>query len=284
MGGLASSVATRNKTRSYLFSLCKWLVLQDRLAANPVERVKAAKVKVADATAKRPRRAYTLAGLRAVVGTAATDPLAVARRPRGGRPINYKAAANKLSAETVAALTAVGRERQLMYRVWLATGLRRGELSRVTVAMFDPARPLISPPGPVTENGRPAVVRPPRQLADNIQQFVTTARRRSADRLLTVPDTAALTRLHQRMLKHAEVAYRTPAGFADVHALRKTANSCPRRHGVAARLRQRFLRHAAAALMTAVYDDDERGHELWPVTRLLAKLDAAIIRPRLTPG
>lgn len=284
LGGLTCSAATKNKTRSYLFSFCKWLVEQDRLAANPVERVKAAKAKAADATARRQRRAYTLAELRALVTTAATYPLAVARRPQGGRPrrdgqpVRYKSPENELSADAEATLTGLGRERQLIYRVWLATGLRRGELSRVTVGMFDPRRRTISLPGPVTKNGRPAVTRVPAPLAADLSDFLTAAGRRPADRLLVVPDARAMSRLHQRMLMHAGVAYRTPAGFADVHALRKTANSFLRRSGVAARLRQRFLRHAAADLMTAVYDD-ERGHELRPVVRLLAKLDTAVMRP-----
>ncbi len=289
LGGLTCSAATKNKTRSYLYSFCKWLVEQDRLATNPVERVKAAKVKAADAAARRQRRAYTLAELRALVATAITYPLDVARRPQGGRPrrdgqpVRYKSPTNDLSADAVTGFVILGRERQLVYRAWLATGLRRGELSRVTVGMFDTRRRTISLPGPVTKNGRPVAIRVPARLAADLSDFLTAAGRRPADRLLFVPDARAMSRLHQRMLKHAGVAYRTPAGFADVHALRKTANSHLRRRGVAARLRQRFLRHAAADLMTAVYDD-ERGHELRPVVKLMGKLDAAVTRSPAAAG
>jgi integrase len=225
-----------------------------------------------------------VAELRAVIATAASAPLDDARRPRGGRPrrdgrpVRYKAPANGLAAETVAALTRLGRERQLMYRVWLATGLRRGELSRVTVAMFDAQRRRLDLPGPLTKNGRPAALRLPPQLAADLVDFTAVAGRVAADRLLAVPDSGATSRLHRRVLVRAGVPHRTPAGFADVHALRKTANRFLRRHGVAARLRQRFLRHAAADLMTAVYDD-ERGREMRPVVRLMARLDAAVCRP-----
>jgi integrase len=284
LAGLTCAAATKNKARSYLFSFCKWLVQNDRLPANPVEKVKTAKERAADAPAKRQRRAYTVAELRALVAAAGSYPLDAATRPRGGRPrkdgqpIRYKKATNDLSPETAAALAMLGRERQLMYRVWLATGLRRGELSRVTAGMFDARRRTLSLPGTLTKNGRPAVVRLPKRLAAALCEWVADSGRGADAPLLTVPDARSMVRVHQRHLKAAGVAYRTAAGFADVHALRKTANAYLRRKGVPARLRQRFLRHAAADLMTAVYDD-ERGVEMRPMVKLLGKLDAAVANP-----
>jgi hypothetical protein len=47
---------------------------------------------------------------------------------------------------------------------------------------------------------------------------------------------------------------------------------------VSLRLRQRFLRQAAADLATSTYDD-ERAAELRAVVRVLAKLDAYLNRP-----
>jgi integrase len=70
-----------------------------------------------------------------------------------------------------------------------------------------------------------------------------------------------MVRQHKARLKLAGIPYQTDDGFADFHSLRKSINTRLRKKGVLLRLRQRFLRHAAADLATTAYDD-ERLNEL----------------------
>jgi integrase len=164
---------------------------------------------------------------------------------------------------------AQGRERRLTYLLAVFTGLRRGELSRVQVKEFRPKRGVLDVPGRKTKNGRRAVIPLGAGLRAELAEWV---RGRDGDAVLVpVPDRHNLRRLHLAHLKTAGISYRTDAGHADWHALRKTVNTFLRRQGVPLRQRQRFLRHSAADLATTRYDD-ERLEDLAAVVRQLDRL------------
>lgn len=275
LSGLKVKSTTRNKHRSYLFSFCEWLVKRDRLPANPILKVETVK----RLEAKRQRRSLKPGELRVLVRSVAGYPLSARSTNKGGRPRKdgsrpAPSAAN-LSDATRAVLQLQGRERQLWYRVALLTGLRRAELSRVRVRHFRVKRSLIDLPGELTKNRKRAVIPLPRTLATDLERWVADTRRPPDGSLFDLPDAATVCVMHKRHLAFAGLPYQTDRGFADWHSLRMSANTYLRRRGVSLRLRQRFLRHAAADLATAAYDD-ERLAELRPVVELLRRLDAFV--------
>ena len=276
-GLVGVKAGTKNKIRTYLVSFGKWLVEGDRIVRNPIERVKRAVAKPEEKE-KRHRRAMTRKQLRDLLSAAERFPLVSGQTPKGGKPRKDGSKAQfknpvKLSDETIAKLTQEGRERRLVYRTALLTGLRRGELSRLRVGHFKLKRRIFDIPAQLTKNGRPAKLPLVPALVADLRQWIADTHRKPDDPLFHVPDSRSMARQHEKRLKLADIPYKTEHGFADFHSLRKSINTRLRRKGVSLRLRQRFLRHAAADLATTAYDD-ERLAELRPVVEILTRLDA----------
>jgi integrase len=278
--------ATKNKLRTYLMSFGRWLTDGDRISRNPVERVKPAVPKL-DEAEKRRRRALRVKELSALLSAVDRYPLVSAQRPKGGRPRKDGTKARyrnpvALSDATVSSLLQQGRERRLLYRTALLTGLRRGELARLRVRYFKRKRNLFDVPGQVTKNGRPAQLPIAPALAADLGQWITETGRKADDSLFSVPEARNMVRQHRARLTLAGVTYKTKNGFADFHSLRKTINTFLRRQGMDLRIRQRFLRHAATDLATTAYDD-ERLRELKPVVNLLTILDERLAKMHSDP-
>lgn len=287
MAGMTAGPATKNKVRTYAYSFGKWLEDNDRIPRNPVANVKTVKAKVTDVKVRRHRRALRPKELRVLLNAVASYPLAHATKPKGGRPrkdgtpARHKDKPASLTPETVRTLTELGRERRLIYRTAILTGLRRGELSRVRVHMLKLNRkvPHIDAPGHILKNGRPALIPVPVALATDLRGWIKDAGRTPEDTLFTMPDERSWSRIHERHMRHAGIPYRTPDGHADYHGLRKATNTFLRKRLKVKtarenlRLRQRFLRHAAADLATSTYDDEQL-REMRPVVASLERLDA----------
>lgn len=150
-GGMAAR--TRNTDRSAAVAFGNWLVEADRLAVNPV-----AKVFRADETAdrRRERRALTEDELRRLLKVARLWPVAergretvkLAPDERKGRrtwrkaPLTFATldSATERAREVfrgnpdkLAELEQTGRERGLLYKLMVLTGLREGEAASLTV-------------------------------------------------------------------------------------------------------------------------------------------------------
>ena len=126
------SPARRNKYRSTWVAFCNWAIRAGRLLTNPLVTV--AKADEA-ADVRRQRRAMTEAELVLLLDVARRRPLldaATVRRGKDrGKPIC------KLRPETVARLELLGRERALIYKTLVLTGLRKGELETLAVGQLD---------------------------------------------------------------------------------------------------------------------------------------------------
>ena len=209
--------ATKNRTRSYLYSFYKWLVRRDRVATNVVDRVDTAKPKQGEEE-KRRRRAMKLKELRRLISAVERYPLCAAETNHGGRPRRDGSRSGPVSADiqpiTRAELQTKGRERALIYRTAILTGLRRGELSRVKVCHLDHKQRLLDLPGHLTKNGRPAVIPLVASLARDLKSWIADTGRVSDDTLFAVPERATW-RQHKARLKFAHVQYKTDHGFAD---------------------------------------------------------------------
>jgi len=280
------SAATGNKHRAYLSAFSNHLYERDYLATNPIDRVPRLEPGP-DEPEARTRRSLAEDELQRLMTAARTYPLVTRGENKGGRPRKDGTPARprnpvKLSDAYAAALALQGRERELVYRLSVATGLRRGELSRVTVGMFRrerivaPKRILKHKPKHVSHLVFPL----PPTLAADLSAFVAECGRGADDRLVNVPCRSNYIREHRARLNLADIAYSTDDGYADIHAFRTTGNIYLKRNKVPRSARQRYMRHTAKDITTRHYDPDNRrpaimGHRVYA---LLARLDRLIAR------
>lgn len=131
---------TRNLHRASLVAFSNWCVVTDRLIGNPF-----AKVEKADENTdrRRQRRAMTEAELVKLLDVARRRPLLDAMTIRRGKRKGQAVA--KVRDETRDRLELLGRERALIYKTLVLTGLRKGELASLTVRqlMLDGPMPYV---------------------------------------------------------------------------------------------------------------------------------------------
>jgi integrase/recombinase XerD len=176
----------------------------------------------------------------------------------------------ELSVEEVAALVAAaergprvegmhGPDRAWLYRVAVATGLRRGELSSLTPESFEFAGGEAAVVVAATFSKRRRAERQPLppSLAAPLQAWLAGKPKRQ----LVWPMTKAAggaERMPSRMVMHdlaqAGIPYRTEAGVADFHALRVAYVSwLVRLPNVSPKVVQRCARHSTITLTLDVY-------------------------------
>jgi Phage integrase family len=175
--------------------------------------------------------------------------------------------------ETRAALDWLGRERALIYKTLVLTGLRRGELESLTVGQLhlDDAVPYARLDADDEKNrkGADIVLRDDladdlrHWLADKLQRWQAEARNRGeaipmrlpgAEPLFIVP--VELVKIPDRDLKLAGIPKVDDRGRKlDVHALRHTFGTLLSKGGVAPRTAQEAMRHKDIDLTMNVYTD-----------------------------
>ncbi len=109
--GKGMSAGTRNQYRAAWVNFANWSVQSDRLSKNPF-------VSVPKADEKAHRRPLL-------------DRLTIRRGKHKGEAIA------KLRPETRAKLDLLGRERAIIYKALVLTGLRKGELASLTIGKLD---------------------------------------------------------------------------------------------------------------------------------------------------
>ncbi|HUY35382.1 MAG TPA: hypothetical protein VMV69_21740 [Pirellulales bacterium] len=129
-GGM--SAPTRNEYRQELVSFGNWCIRTRRLPMNPF-----AVVQCADARGdcRRKRRSLTEGELVKLLDVARRRPLLDAMTVRRGR--NKGEVVVNLRDDVRERLELLGRERALIYKMLVLTGLRRGELASLTVGQLD---------------------------------------------------------------------------------------------------------------------------------------------------
>jgi len=159
-----------------------------------------------------------------------------------------------LMPDEVKRLLAVAGPRRVVYRVALATGLRRRELKRLQwrdVAIDETVRPCIELRAEATKSKRPDII----PLAPHLVALLRTARPDAyagTDRVFkTVPD---YTTWHAD-LRRAKIEPETDDGFALFHSLRMTFVSELERSGVSPRTIMQLARHTDYRLTGGTYTD-----------------------------
>ena len=264
------SARSRNTHRASLIAFANWCADPSigRLSSNPFKGVPKADEK---ADPRRRRRSMTEAELVRLLDVARGRPLLEALMVRRGKRKGQSVA--NVRPEVRDRLEAVGRERALIYKTLVLSGLRKNELASLSVAQLrlDGTIPYVNLDVADEKNrqGNDIVIRDDLAadlrawLADKLAALQAEAHRRGEpipSRLpgdvpvFTIPD--GLVRIFDRDLKLAGIAKRDERGRTlDVHALRMTFGTLLGRGGVPLRTTQAAMRHSDPKLTANVYTD-----------------------------
>jgi integrase len=262
-----ASGRTRNIDLTRLTAFANWCVANGRLLTNPFRGVARAN----EAETRRRRRAMTEVELVRLLDVARRRPLLDALTVRRGKR-KGEAFAN-VRPEVRQRLEALGRERALIYKTLVLTGLRKNELATLTVAQvrLDGPVPHVELDAADEKNreGNGVVLRADladdlrHWLADRLAALQADAQRRGGPiparlpaetPLFYVPD--KLIKIFNRDLKAAGIPKRDERGRTlDVHALRTTFGTLLSKGGVPLRTAQAAMRHADPSLTANVYTD-----------------------------
>jgi integrase len=290
LSALTCSAATRNKQRVYLSGFCSHLTdpsdTAKPFAVSPVTRQSVPRVK--QTAKKASKRPLSVAELARLLDAAERYPTVAVSTNTGGRPRKDGTPARPrrpvtLSEGTAERLTLRGRERRLLYRLALCTGLRRGELERLRVRdVYLSGRPRIV--ATATKNKKPATIPLTPGLAADLSAWIKDTARQPADRLLTVPNKSNLNKIHQAQLKLAGIPYRDGNGrAASFHALRMSFNVYLRKQGADKMERRWAMRHAAPDMTDGNYDEDGGPLTMTAAIRkLVRRLDRLTGQPPVT--
>ncbi len=289
------SARTRNSYLQAVRGFCKWCVQSERITTNPLIRIAKADEK---SDRRRQRRSMTEAELVTLLQVARMRPLAEygrkTSRPdddeseaNGNPPKRSKWTKTVLTLDTMSAvakrarerladnpefvekLERLGRERALIYKVLVLTGLRRGELASLTVGQLELDGPMpFAELKAADEKNRQGSTIPLRaDLANDLRDWLSNTPKPSTLRLRNDKGTCdskrplfnvpkGLVRILDRDLRTAGIAKRDERGRTiDVHALRHTFGTLLSKGGVAPRTAQAALRHSKIDLTMNVYTD-----------------------------
>ncbi len=256
---------TRNAYREALVVFCNWCVESGRLAANPFVRLPKANTKADPRRQRRPLTEDELRRLLTVAATRALDAkLAINRGERKGQ------AGARLAPATRARLERAGRERVLIYKTLVLTGLRKGELGSLTAGQLVLGDPPHVRLRAADEKNRQGCLIPLRDdLAADLRGWLAeklaetqAAARRTGHVVPTAlhPDTPLfavpvhLVRNLKKDLKAAGIPARDEKGLVvDVHALRHTFGTLLALGGVTPRVTKELMRHSDPRLTNNVY-------------------------------
>jgi len=280
------SPGTRNAYRQELVGFGNWCVQTHRLSTNPFADVPKANAK---ADPRRQRRSLTESQSQQLLLVAQLRPVAERGRKRipvdereSGKQSNWKLEPLTFETLQVAAergrqalrdnpchlrkLEQRGRERALVYRTFMTTGLRRGELASLNVGSLtlDASTPFATLAARDEKNRkgsaiplRPDLVAELREwIADKRENFSGTAAEFDAQPLFSVPK--GLVNVLNRDLRVAGIPKVDERGRSlDIHAMRMTFATMLSKGGVTPKVAQLALRHSDIRLTMETYTDPE---------------------------
>jgi integrase len=259
------SARTRNAYRKAWVVFGNWCVESGRLTANPFLKLPKANV---NADRRRQRRALTEDELQKLLAVAHTRPmnarLTVNRGNRKGEP------GAKLTPEFRERLEREGRERALIWKTLVTTGLRKNELASLTVGQLRLADSPHIELRAADEKNRKGAFLPLRadvadDLRDWLQEKLELAQAEACDNGVTIPTTLPgdtplfavpvhLARALKADLKAAGIPHTDDRGFVvDAHALRGTFATLLAKGGTNPRIVQELMRHSDPRLTANVY-------------------------------
>ncbi len=264
------SARSRNAHRAALIAFSNWCSdpTIGRMISNPFRGVPKADEK---ADPRRRRRSMTEAELTRLLDVARHRPLAEAMTVRRGKRAGERYA--DLRPETREQLDRLGRERALIYKTLVLTGLRKGELASLTESNLELDAPIphieLDARDEKNREGNGVVIRT--DLAEDLKQWLAdklhALQAEALSRGESIPAKlpadmpifevpTGLIRIFNRDLKAANIAKKDDRGRTlDVHALRTTFGTLLSRGGVPLRTAQAAMRHSDPSLTANVYTD-----------------------------
>jgi len=291
------SARTVNAHLAAIVAFCNWCVAEGRLVVNPLTRLRKLDER---ADRRHERRALTEDELRRLLTVARLRPLAEYGRPvvkladagkrenkrsrrtwkRAALTFDTLASAAARAREVlarrpdfIAELERRGRERALLYKTLVLTGLRKGELASLTVGQLElggrVAFAVLNAADAKAGRGAEIPLRADLAaeirafLADRLAQARAEARAKGLPLPARLPDDAPLfnvpadlVRSFDRDLRVAGIPKRDDRGrVLDVHALRHTFGTHLSKAGVAPRVAQAAMRHSTIELTMNTYTD-----------------------------
>lgn len=254
---------TRKKHHSAMSGFVKWLFKRKR-----IERNFLLTVDVPTGGVRTPIRSLDADELQRILNTTRERPLRDALMIRRGERKGQLLA--RVRPEKRAAFERQGRERGLLYKTSILTGLRKEELEKLQVWFinFDhKPYPILDLPARATKNKQEARLLLLPELAEELRQWVHDTGKGEKDLLFNVPD--KLNLIFQRDREAAGVSYQDGKGaVAKFRSLRKSGNVLLSRAKVPLKIRQLFMRHEDIRLTAHTYDDltlEEMASEIVPV-------------------
>lgn len=286
------SPRTINQHRATVIAFANYLYKRGRLARHDLDRLSSRDERL---DRRRVRRALSDGEVRLLLKAAALRPLAelgrasVAResaRCRGRStwnkaplsPSTLEAAAAKARTalqhkpDLIARLERLGRERVLIYRTLLLTGLRKSELASLRVAQIalheEPPVVRLSPDQDKSRRGASLPLHPDLAtelkswLAERLDELREEAQRSEDAPPTVLPPTAkafrmgdSFTQVMKRDLAAAGIDRIIDGCVVDVHSLRHTFATNLVRAGVHPRVAQAAMRHSRLELTMRTYTD-----------------------------
>jgi integrase len=165
--------------------------------------------------------------------------------------------------ERINALMFVGRQRALMYRMMICTGLRKSELASITLGQthLDGRYPSLELLAKDEKAGRGAMIPLRADLVNTLHAYIDDMQARSGTTALRhdthlFPMPKDMIRVFDRDLAAASISKRDDRDRAvDLHALRHTFGTHLARAGVAPRVAMAAMRHSSLELTMNVYTD-----------------------------
>jgi len=275
------AAATRNSYREAIVGFGNWCRRTHRLIINPFIDVPRADVK---SDRRRVRRALTEDELVKLLAVARSRPLSDALLIRTGKRKGQSTA--NIRPKVRQELDDIGRERALIYKTLLLTGLRKGELASITVGNIDLDAGYITLNAADEKNRQGADIPLRADLVCDLRQWLASKLKLLRDsarlkigqpiplrlpadtRLFNVP--GGLIRILDRDLVAAGIAHWVKDSKTgrqiidkcddrgrtiDIHAFRTTFGTHLSKGGVSLRTAQAAMRHSKPDLTANVYTD-----------------------------
>lgn len=281
------SARTRNTHLQAIRSFCGWCVETSRLSIDPLRQVAKASEKEDRRLVRRSMTADELQRLLYVarnrrlaeygVATVQKDEESTKRSNWTREKLTFANIENavaiakerlKDSPKFIEKLQHEGRERALIYKVLVLTGLRRGELRSITLGQvhLDCDAPYLELAAADEKNRQGTSIPLRGDLASDLRDWLKDRRLRSAkvlsvvnvapasEKLFSVPD--SLLRALNRDLEAAGIAKKDERGRSlDLHALRTSFGTLLSAGGVTPRTAQEAMRHSDIKLTMGAYCD-----------------------------
>lgn len=252
----------RRTSNTYLESIrafCNWCMKTARLDANPLVVLSALNT---ETDIRHERRAPTEDELQRLLDTARVRPLEAAMTIRSGTRKGQLAAC--LKPEYRAWLERCGRERALLYKTLVLTGLRKAELTALRWGDLDidGGSAWVTVRAVTAKNKKTETLPIRDDLAGDLRAWrIECGTPAATDLVFKVPRN--LVRILRKDLKAAGIPVRDELGrVIDVHALRHATATYMAKAGVAPRTAQAMMRHSNIGLTMKNYTDvrllDER--------------------------